>query len=83
MGIKEVSKRVIDLSNTMFKKFLDHNPEALREFLPAVGFTMLTLNRFQFIKPAEGAEEESRYLGNIEVLDHVLKVLTEEEKKQQ
>jgi len=51
-GIKEPMKRVIDLSNNMMKRFYEKNPDALRTFLAAVGFTQLSQNRYQFVKPA-------------------------------
>jgi len=79
-GIKEPTKRIIDLSNAMFKKLYDKKPEEFKAFLTGVGYTLLSNNRYQFVKPEE-VTDEVKFQGNIEVLENLSRLFDEESAK--
>lgn len=77
--LKEPSKRTIDLSNNMYKKFYEKKPDEFNTFLTGVGFTGVSQSRYQFIKPiVEGdaeVPEENKFQGNIEALETLVKLI--------
>ena len=90
--VREPNKRYFELTTAMIKSFVDRNADAFKTFVTAVGFTQTQTSqtRYQFTKPAEPAEnaEEGQevqppniFSGNIEVLEIIVKVLEDEEKK--
>jgi hypothetical protein len=79
-AIKEPAKRIIDLSNSMYKKFYDKKPEEFKTFLMGAGYTLLSATRYQFVKPEEPSEE-LKFHGNIEVLENLARLFEEEAAK--
>ena len=87
--VKEPNKRFFELTTPMIKSFVDKNSDAFRNFVSSVGFTQTpnSQTRYQFTKPQEPAEDGAEtqplnvFSGNIEVLETIVKVLEEEEKK--
>lgn len=90
--VREPNKRFFELTTPMIKSFVEKNADALRTFVTSVGFTQTQTSqtRYQFIKSAEPAESNADdaeaqpvnvFSGNVEVLETIIKVLEEEEKK--
>ena len=85
-GSKDASKRVVDINNSMLKKFYDKNSEALRAFLSGIGYANkpTNLNRYLFSKPPVAEDDQASvesinsYTGNVEVLDAILKLFEAE-----
>lgn len=64
----------------MFKKLYDKKPEEFKTFLTGVGYTLLSNNRYQFVKPEE-VTDEVKFQGNIEVLENLSRLFDEESTK--
>ena len=90
--VREPNKRFFELTTPMIKSFIEKNADAFKTFVTSVGFTQTQTSqtRYQFIKPAEPVESNAEgaeaqpanvFSGNLEVLEIIIKVLEEEEKK--
>jgi hypothetical protein len=82
IALKEPSKRIIELSNNMFKIFSEKKPDEFKTFLTGVGYTGISSTRYEFIKPVVEGDgeipEEMKFQGNIEVLETLVKLFDED-----
>ena len=69
----------------MFKAVFEKHPEAMAKFFAGIGYTSTSQTKYEFIKPIpaeEGKEVPSEdvnpYVGNIEVLEVVAKIIETE-----
>jgi hypothetical protein len=46
VALKEPSKRIIDLSNAMYKRFYEKKPDEFNTFLTGVGYTGISSSRY-------------------------------------